>query len=160
MKNPTTQKLSLFLATLGGIGYFPFAPGTVATAVSLGLLYVWSFFNYSWTTQVICICMLTCIALLTIPLAMTSLNKDHAVNDPSSIVIDEMIGTCVTFFCVPFSYSSLLLGFVLFRFFDIYKPFGISSLEQLPEAGGIIADDILAGLYSLLILQSYYYLFL
>lgn len=83
-----------------------------------------------------------------------------ATKDPSYIVIDEVVGSCVTFFCVPLSGYFLLAGFILFRFFDIYKPCGVVFLEQLPGAFGVVCDDILAGLYALLMLQlgSYFLL--
>jgi phosphatidylglycerophosphatase A len=65
--------------------------------------------------------------------------------DASKIVIDEVLGMFLTLCFVPFSWTNLLLGFVLFRFYDIVKPFGIRKLEQYPHGWGVMLDDAAAG---------------
>ena len=68
--------------------------------------------------------------------------------DPQYIVMDEVCGIFVTFMLIPLSWQSVLLGFILFRLFDVWKPFPIRQLEQVPRFGGILADDLAAGLYA------------
>ncbi|MCF7900356.1 phosphatidylglycerophosphatase A [Candidatus Babeliales bacterium] len=77
--------------------------------------------------------------------------------DPSEIVIDEVVGMLVTFWFVPINYKTLLLGFCLFRFFDISKPLGIKYIEKLPGAWGIILDDVAAALCANACLQEFLY---
>ena len=73
--------------------------------------------------------------------------------DPSHVVIDEVAGQMVAFIAVPLNWYCLLAGLILFRTFDITKPFPIRRLERLPEGTGIMLDDIGAGLYALAIMQ-------
>lgn len=74
--------------------------------------------------------------------------KDH-----NRVVIDEVAGMCITLLFVPLKWQYTLIGLVLFRFFDILKPFGIRKLEKLPGGWGVMADDVLAGIYANIILQ-------
>lgn len=73
--------------------------------------------------------------------------------DPSHVVIDEVAGQLVTLIACPLLWKPLLAGFILFRAFDIAKPFPIRRLENLPEGTGIVVDDLGAGIYGLLVLQ-------
>jgi phosphatidylglycerophosphatase A len=72
---------------------------------------------------------------------------------PSKVVIDEAVGMWITMVLVPFSYLNLIIGFTLFRLFDIFKPLGIRNLEKLNGGLGVMADDVLAGIYANLVLQ-------
>lgn len=74
--------------------------------------------------------------------------KDH-----QRVVIDEVAGMCITLLFVPLKWQYTLIGLVLFRFFDILKPFYIRKLEALPGGWGVMADDVLAGIYANVILQ-------
>jgi phosphatidylglycerophosphatase A len=73
--------------------------------------------------------------------------------DPQHVVIDEVAGQLVTLIACPILWKPLLAGFILFRAFDIVKPPPIRSLEKLPEGTGIVMDDLLAGIYGLIVLQ-------
>jgi phosphatidylglycerophosphatase A len=73
--------------------------------------------------------------------------------DPAMICLDEVVGMLITLSLVSINLSIVLLGFLLFRFFDITKPLGIKKIEQLPGAWGILLDDVLAGIYANLILN-------
>jgi len=75
------------------------------------------------------------------------------VKDPQFVVIDEVAGQLITFICVPLTWKSLLLGFILFRVFDILKPPPVRQLERIPEGAGIVLDDVGAGLYALAIMH-------
>jgi phosphatidylglycerophosphatase A len=78
--------------------------------------------------------------------------------DPSQAVVDEVLGQILTFLFIPFTYSwkPILAGFLLFRLFDIWKPYPINALESLPGGIGICADDLLAGVYAGLCLSLFY----
>jgi len=73
--------------------------------------------------------------------------------DSSKVVIDEVAGMAITLIYVPANIIFLLTGLILFRFFDIVKPLGIRSMEKLPGGWGVMADDVLAGVYSLVVMQ-------
>jgi phosphatidylglycerophosphatase A len=73
--------------------------------------------------------------------------------DPSHIVIDEFAGLWLSLLIIPVTILNAILGFIFFRFFDIAKPFGIRKMERLKKGKGIMADDLLAGLYSNILLQ-------
>jgi phosphatidylglycerophosphatase A len=75
------------------------------------------------------------------------------LKDPQCVVIDAVAGQRVTLIAAPITWQSLLLGFILFRAFDIVKPPPIRYLERLPEGVGIVVDDVGAGLYALAIVQ-------
>ena len=73
--------------------------------------------------------------------------------DSARVVVDEVAGMCVSLLWVPLSLNSIAAAFVLFRFFDIVKPLMIKKLEALPGGWGVMADDVLAGIYANIILQ-------
>jgi phosphatidylglycerophosphatase A len=73
--------------------------------------------------------------------------------DPQFVVIDEVAGQLITLIAAPVTWQSLLLGFILFRVFDIVKPPPVRQLERLPEGVGIVVDDVGAGLYGLAVMQ-------
>ena len=73
--------------------------------------------------------------------------------DPSQVVVDEMVGFWIALFALPRSLILVAIGFFLFRFFDIWKPFPIRRTERLREGWGIMVDDALAGIYTNVLLQ-------
>jgi len=85
--------------------------------------------------------------------AATLAARASRLKDPQFVVIDEVAGQLITLIAVPIAWKSLLLGFILFRGFDIVKPPPIRSLERLPEGTGIVVDDVAAGLYGLVVMQ-------
>lgn len=76
-----------------------------------------------------------------------------AAKDPQIVVIDEVAGQIVALIAAPLSWKTLLVGFILFRMFDILKPPPVRQLEKLPEGTGIMVDDLAAGLYALIVMQ-------
>lgn len=138
----------LFLATAAYSGYAPFAPGTVGSAV--GLL-VWWACRPAGSTWVD----LAAIVVLTLlgARAGTEAERHFAREDPGHVVIDEVVGMLVTLVALPVSWTGALIGFVLFRVFDVIKPWPASRLEHLPGGTGIMADDIMAGVYAHLALR-------
>jgi phosphatidylglycerophosphatase A len=149
MKAPRWATL---VATFFGIGWLRPGPGTWA---SLATALIWWWLSRwivpSW--QAIGAGLLAGVAILVGIPAATQVARAAAIKDPGFVVIDEVAGQLITLIAVPVSWKSLLLGFILFRGFDIVKPPPVRQLEQLPEGWGIVIDDIGAGLYGLLIMQ-------
>jgi phosphatidylglycerophosphatase A len=85
--------------------------------------------------------------------AATRVARATGLEDPQFVVIDEVAGQLITLIWIPVSWKSLLLGFILFRAFDISKPPPVRSLERLPEGTGIVIDDVGAGLYALAVMH-------
>jgi len=92
------------------------------------------------------------VTLIGIP-AATRVARSSRLKDPQFVVIDEVAGQLVALIAVPLAWKTFLAGFILFRVFDIWKPFPIRRLEQLPEGTGIVVDDLGAGLYALAIMH-------
>lgn len=146
MKRSTafSHRLALFFATLGGLGYLPKAPGTYGSFVGLALPILlterFSLFTYSIGLSVGVVLSVVCCHV-----AETLLGE----NDPSAVILDEFIAMPFCFLGLqPFGPPGVfwLLGFGLFRFFDILKPLGIKRLQSLPGGLGIVADDLAAAL--------------
>ena len=85
--------------------------------------------------------------------AATRVARASRLKDPQFVVIDEVAGQLITLIAAPITWQSLLLGFILFRGFDIVKPPPVRQLERLPEGVGIVVDDVGAGLYALAVMQ-------
>jgi len=153
-----------------GVGYFPIAPGTMGSLVGVGLyLTIWagayrlletnalrSRLNllYIFTPQLAL--MLVVIFLVTMAgiWAATRAEKLVQKKDPSIVVIDEVAGQMVALLSGPFwihTWWSIFTAFLLFRAFDIWKPYPIRRLERLESGLGIMADDVLAGAYALIV---------
>ncbi|MDP3788112.1 MAG: phosphatidylglycerophosphatase A [Candidatus Chromulinivorax sp.] len=151
------SKILKRIATLGPIGYLP-APGTMGTIAALPLAYGISCMPVLW--QLVIIMILFGISYFVIGGALKCFQESDlsgrsrkAKTDPSQIILDEVIGTLVTFCGISYSPFIGLLGFVLFRLLDIFKPFGIHHLEKIPGSFGILIDDVAAGLLAHLILR-------
>ncbi|MCL4361385.1 phosphatidylglycerophosphatase A [Candidatus Dependentiae bacterium] len=135
-------------STLFGVGNY-FAPGTLASAITVIFIFLLKFF----LAEKIYILLFVFISMISFYIVEKALNFFDDKKDPQQIVLDEVVGCLITFINIPNSIINLILGFILFRFFDISKILGISSLQNLPRSAGIFFDDILAGIYSNLILQ-------
>jgi len=135
------KKIVLFFATGAFSGYISFAPGTWGTLVGLPICYGMSLL--SWPLQLI-------IILAFMPISAWICGKGEVYlgkKDPGAIVIDEIAGIMITMAFLPFTLINVILGFVLFRFFDILKPYPISKAETFFHGGtGVLMDDVIAGL--------------
>lgn len=137
----------LFLAFGFGSGLVRKMPGTIGTLAAIPVYLIFIQSNV-WIYSVLTI--LVCISGIWICSAAAKLLGEH---DFGGIVWDEIAGLLITMWLVPFSWYTLILGFVLFRFFDILKPWPIKWIDQKVEGGlGIMLDDVLAGVFSGLIL--------
>ena len=138
-----------FLALGFGSGLIRPAPGTWGTLAAVPLYLLMA--NFLPWYAYIAVTVVVCIFGITICHRCT---QDIGVHDHSAIVWDEFAGFFITMILVPPTLLNLVLGFALFRFFDIVKPWPISYLDaKVPGGAGIMLDDIVAGLFSLIILH-------
>ncbi len=147
------ERAVLFLATGFFIGTVPFAPGTFGSIIGLPICFLIS--RLDILIAVICTILFILFAIWMAAAAEKVLKK----RDAGEIVIDEIAGLIVTFIGIPFTLKTVIIGFIIFRAFDILKPFPIGLLEKRVAGGpGIVLDDVLAGLYANLILRLAIYI--
>ena len=150
------KKAKLFhiiIASGFGSGFSPFAPGTAGALVAV---IIWTVLFYVITFNVLLVVTSLLIVLFTAA-GIWSADKLESEwgKDPSKVVVDEMVGVWIALLAVPEgNIWYILFAFLLFRFFDIFKPLGIRKMEQLDGGIGVMADDILAGIYSFLLLMG------
>lgn len=150
------KRILLIIATFFYVGYLPFAPGTWASLVTTTLVY---FISPYWQAPVyIQLVIIFAVFLLGIP-AATHAEKHFEKEDPRYCVIDEVAGQMISLLLIPHSIGLYAASFLIFRFFDIVKPFPIKHLEKAPHGFGIMIDDVGAGLYSLGLLHLLIYIF-
>jgi phosphatidylglycerophosphatase A len=145
----------LLLATGLGVGYSPIAPGTLGTLITIPLYYFLS--NIPSPVYE--------LTLLTFFFFSVWLSENaegfFGKGDDQRIVIDEMMGFLITMLWIPRTIFFIVMGFILFRFFDILKPFPIRLLEGKFSGGfGVVLDDVIAGVYGNIILHVISYFFL
>jgi phosphatidylglycerophosphatase A len=138
--------VALAFATVLGVGYVPFAPGTFGSAAGLVL---WLFLPPSATAQAIAIAVLFAVGSW----SGTVAEKHFGTRDPSAVVIDEVMGMLITLFMNPVGWAGACAGFLLFRIADVIKPFPADRLERLPGGVGVMADDAMAAVYANLVLR-------
>jgi len=140
------------VATFFGAGRLKPGPGTWG---SLATLIAWivisHFLPAGWVVPANILLAALAIAI-GIP-AATRVSRATGIKDPQFVVIDETAGQLITLIGAPLAWKSFLAGFILFRAFDIVKPFPVRQLEKLPEGTGIVVDDVAAGLYGLAVMQ-------
>ena len=141
------KRLALALATVAGIGCIPFAPGTCGSAV--GLL-VWLVLPPSASVQAIAIVVLFVIGSWSGGVAEHHFGR----TDPSQVVIDEVMGMLITLWLNPVGWVGAAVAFLLFRLFDVIKPYPSNRLERLPGGVGVMADDAMAAIYANLALRA------
>lgn len=141
------EKLILFAATGFGLGRIPVAPGTFGTLSALPLIWI-----LSQSGPALGAFLLTGFILLSVYVADRAASL-MGKKDPGSVVIDEMAGYCVAMSLVPVGVSTLIAGFLAFRFFDILKPGPVKYFEKYSGGAGIILDDIMAGLLAALVVK-------
>jgi phosphatidylglycerophosphatase A len=143
-----------FLAFGFGSGLAAKMPGTLGTLAALPLVVLLS--HFSSFSVYLTVTILVCVLGIWI---CGKTAQDMGVHDDSSIVWDEVAGMLITMLAVPLSWQTVLVGFMLFRFFDILKPWPINYLDKHVHGGfGIMIDDVLAGLFALVILHLGLYL--
>ena len=152
---PTIQKAPAWawiLGTFFGTGFGRPGPGTWASVLTTLLWGGLARFADPAAVPYFAIGSAVVLTLVGIP-AATRVARALGKEDPSQVVIDEAAGQMIAFIAVPLHWPCLLAGLILFRVFDITKPFPIRRLERLPEGTGIMLDDVGAGLYAFAIMQ-------
>ena len=143
-----TQRMAFLFATGFGSGYSPIAPGTAGTVV--GLLFVWGMSFMSLPGQLAFTVIVSALAMI----AADIVAKSIGLKDPGLVVADEIAGMMVTMIAIPLTLKSLLLGFILFRVMDVVKPPPARQFEHFKGGIGIVADDLMAGVYAQLVLRG------
>lgn len=146
-------RIHKMIATSLGIGYIGKGGGTVAAAVAAICWYLVLADNHTPVYLPV---------IFTIVITLLGVWSGYMVEplwgkDDKKVVIDEVAGLCVSLLFLPVTVKYVLAGLLLFRFFDILKPLGIRRTEVLPGGWGVMIDDVIAGIYSNLILQVVFY---
>lgn len=140
--------LALFVATFGYVGFFPIAPGTAGSLAALALFAFVRWVNMPAFE-------LGTLVLVLVAGIWSANGAERALGrkDPGPVVIDEVLGMLITLALLPVSLVGVLVGFLLFRLFDVVKPYPAGRLEHLPGGYGIMLDDAMAGVYSHVVLR-------
>jgi len=140
-------KCAVGIATAGGLGFFPVAPGTVGSLFGLFLFYPLRHLSLP-------IYLLFLVVLFGIGVYSSSLSESFfKKKDSGHIIIDEIHAMLLISFFIPQSPAWWIAGFIVFRFFDIKKPYPIRLFERLPAGWGVMMDDLIAALYGLALLR-------
>ena len=143
------KPFATLVATVGGAGYWPWGPGTAGSLVGLGLAWLMAR-QFDWATG---LPLLLVTLVTTWPGVWASSVAAGSSKDPQFIVVDEVLGQWLTLAgAATLNWRAFLIGFVLFRIFDIVKPWPVRRFESLPQGWGIVADDLMAGVYGAVVL--------
>ncbi len=138
------------LATVFGAGFFPVAPGTFASLIAV-LVYKLLLSGLPLPAQAGILLFVSLAGVWAAGKTARLLGR----KDPRPIVVDEVCGQWLSLIAVPAGWGFMAAGFFLFRVFDVFKPFPIRRLESLPDGWGIMADDLLAGVYAAALILIY-----
>ena len=144
------NRFPVLLATWFGCGYFPWGPGTIGSLAAIVIaLLLRTYAGTGRPALVVLIIVFIAPAIWAATRTARLLGK----HDPSVVVVDEVLGQWVTLLgATALLWKSFVAAFLLFRLFDIWKPWPVRNFEKLPEGAGIVADDLAAGVYGALIL--------
>jgi len=141
--------LAVFIASVGYVGFFPIAPGTAGSLAALPL-----FALIRWIGMpAVELSMIVAVFAIGV-WAASGTEVALGRKDPGVVVIDEVLGMLITLALLPVSIAGIVLGFLLFRVFDVVKPYPAAQLEHLHGGLGIMADDAVAGVYAYLVLRA------
>lgn len=146
------ERIVVLLASGLYTGYSPFASGTVASGLAI-LLYI-PLASLNTPTFLLFAYVVTLLGLTVIGIMLAS--RAEAIfneKDSHKIVIDEIVGYFYAMFLLPYRWEYLIAAFFVFRIFDVIKPYPIRGLEKLPSGLGVMIDDVLAGVYTCIILH-------
>ncbi len=134
------------IATVFGVGYFPAAPGSAATVVGVAIVYC---LGNNLAVFTVLLLVLLFLGVVTSGLIEKQLNR----KDPAIACIDEVVGVMIALWGLPVIWPVMIIGFFLFRAFDMFKIYPINKLEALPGGWGIMLDDCMAGVYTNIVLR-------
>jgi phosphatidylglycerophosphatase A len=141
-------KAVMFLATGAHVGRIPFAPGTFGSLVGLPIVYLLSKTNWAVAS------ILTAILILFSVRVAHLAERQLKAKDPGCIVIDEIVGMCMTMLAIPLTLTTGIAGFFLFRTFDVIKPPPVRQMESWLHGGwGVVMDDVVAGIMANIVLR-------
>jgi phosphatidylglycerophosphatase A len=141
-------KISEWIATCFKVGYLPLAPGTWGSVFAI--LLWWAFLK---NVNIYIFGILIIFSFLIGIVASNIVIDQRGDADPSYIIIDELVGQWLALLFIPQEYFYIVISFISFRFFDIIKPWPISLIEKLPKGLGVMSDDFIAGLITLVLIQ-------
>ncbi len=136
-----------FIATVCFVGYFPKAPGTAGSFVTLLLVYFLP--TISFLHSIVLLSVIFFVGIF----VSTKIAKFYKLHDPSIVVVDELLGMWIGLLALPKIWWLYLIAFILFRFFDITKIYPINKLEKIKDGWGIMLDDLLAGIFTFLVVH-------
>jgi phosphatidylglycerophosphatase A len=148
MKKANKMLFHKITSTSLGIGYIGKGAGTAAAGATCLVWYVVHPDALNFVPAVIATILITALGIWSGNIVESIWGKDH-----NRVVIDEVAGMCITLLWIPVTPLNILIGLILFRFFDILKPLFIRKLENLPGGWGVMFDDVLAGVYANIVLQ-------
>lgn len=140
------DRLLILLASFFYVGKFPVAPGSLASLAGL-------FLSLSLRNHVPLYLIVTIVLIVIGFTTAGHIERIVKEKDPSLVVIDEVAGAMIAFFMLPPSVPILITAYFLFRAFDMFKIFPVNKLEELPGGGGIMMDDLLAGVYTFIVMH-------
>jgi len=141
--------MAVWFATAAGAGYFPVAPGTVGSAVGIAIYFLTRGLAPMWQVGIV-------LAVSGFGTAASSVAARHFDReDPGQVVIDEVAGQLLTLLLTGAGVVGAAVGFVLFRILDIVKPWPAARLESLPGGFGIMADDLMVGVYGWIVMFGF-----
>lgn len=135
------------IASVFFIGYLPLIPGTFGSIAGVCLFYLLQ--GSGWLIYFLCILFVIALGLLTSGRMEKLLNK----KDPSCVVIDEVMGMLIALSFLPADLKIVFLAFLIFRILDTFKPYPAGRLQNLPGSAGVMVDDLIAGIYTNIVLQ-------
>ena len=141
-----SDKIVKFITTFGFIGYLPLAPGSMAS-IAGGLIAI--YLSHSLLTYFAVWIIITVLGFV----ASDRMEAISGKKDPGCIVIDEVSGIMIAFFMLPHTTPVMVTAFFLFRAFDMFKIYPVNKLESLKGGVGVMMDDILAGVYTFIVMQ-------
>lgn len=140
------NKLAVFIATTFGSGFSPIVPGTVGSLAATGALWLLPLPSTLIFSHII-------ISFFFIGVWAAAVCEKQWGHDPGRVNWDEVVGLMISVLALPKTWPIFVAAFVLFRFFDIVKPFPVNRAEKLPGGWGIMMDDVIAGIYANIVLQ-------
>lgn len=144
------KSFSKITATFFGVGYFPVAPGTMTSAIIV-LLYKFFLHRLSWPIYLGLFFVLFALGIIVSDVYSRAVKKE----DPRIVVIDEAAGQLIVLFLLSPQWSLCAASFLLFRFFDIVKPYPIKRVETFPGGFGIMLDDIVAAIFAGIVINLF-----
>lgn len=147
------NRVGLFIATCGYLGYVPIAPGTFGSAAGLAVFFAIR------STGSVTVELAAIVVLFAIGVWSGTIAEHHLGGvDPGPIILDEVVGMLITLALLPVNLTGAIVGFFIFRLLDVVKPWPSAQFEKLPGGLGVMADDGMAAIYGNLLMRGLIYL--